>query len=192
MGLIRFSSTLIGRDGKPLVGSEARKEQQRVEKEISELEKGKSVGQNNRKVKLEDLQKTSLFTSPSSDSIYGRSVWITEFHPNPSVKPANANERFAHGLVGKLWIDSEASQIARIETVLREAFNVAGGLLFSMKAGTRFTAEETWSFSQIWLPKLRRIEMNAKAMMGVKLQIEDLTTFSGYHQFNVHSPQILQ
>ncbi len=176
---------LISRNGKPLSGSDLTKENERVEKQIRNLERGNISPLTNRRVKLEDLLHCSVFTNVREAKLDGRNIWLADFHPNPQVKPNNVNERFVHNLDGKVGIDPEAAQVVNLEFVLRDAFNIAGGMFFSMKPGTHFLDEEEWLFSKIWLPKLHKFDMNAKAMMGVKLLIDETTTYSNYQQFDV-------
>lgn len=181
----RKVARLVSRNGKPLEGSELVREQKRVDRQVTELEAGRIPQLSNRRIRLEDLLKEAVFSHAVREPFDGREVWTAEFHPDPNARASNPNERFVHNLDGSLSIDPQAFQIARLEFVLREAFNVGGGLLFSMKPGTRFVAEDAWSFSKIWLPRMRRFDMLAKAMLGVKLVISEITAFSAYHEFNV-------
>ncbi len=176
---------LISRNGKPLDDSDLAKENERIEKQIRSLERGNIPPLTNRRVKLEDLLRCSVFTNVGEAKVDGRDVWLAEFHPNPQAKPSNVNERFVHNLDGKIAVDPAALQLVSFEFVLRDAFNIAGGLWFSMKPGTHFLDQEEWLFSKIWLPKVHEFDMNAKAMIGVKLRIDEITTYSGFKEFQV-------
>lgn len=70
--------------------------------------------------------------------------------------------------------------------VLRDAFNIAGGLWFSMRPGTHYLDQEEWLFSSIWLPQLREFDMKAKALLSVKLLIKEPTSYSDYREFQVN------
>lgn len=176
---------LTSRNGKPLDATESEKENQRIEKQVRNLENGNIPPLSNRRVKLEDLLHCSVFTNVQQTQLDGRSVLSADFHPNLQVKPRNVNERFVYNLDGKIWVDPSALQVARFEFALRDKFNLAGGLWFSMKPGTHFLDKETWQFSRIWLPETHEFDMNAKAMIGVKLLIDEITTYSNFKEFNV-------
>lgn len=178
-------SRLISRNGKLLEGGDFEKEQRRVERQLRDLESGKIPPLSNRRVQIEDLLRCSVFSDVLTKTTEGRELRYAEFHPDPSVKPGTMAERFAHSLDGEIWIDPQTLQIARLEFTLRDSFNIGGGLLFSMKPGSRFSDEKVWSFAKIWLPKSRAFEMNAKAMIGVKLAIRETIAFSDFHEFNV-------
>jgi len=65
------------------------------------------------------------------------------------------------------------------------SFNIAGGLWFSMKPGTHYLDQEEWLFSSIWLPQIREFDMVAKALLGVKLLINETTSYSDFKEFQV-------
>ncbi len=176
---------LVSRNGAPLSGSDLAKENERIEKQIRKLEAGNIPPLTNRRVKLEDLLHCSVFSNVREESLDGRTVWLADFHPNPQVKPSNVYQRFVHNLDGKIGVDPAALQMVSFDFVLRDAFNIAGGLWFSMKPGTHFVDEEEWQFSRIWLPKRVEFDMNAKAMIGVKLLISEITTYSNYREFDI-------
>ncbi len=176
---------LIEKDGKPLTGSDLEKENRKVEKLVKQLDKNTAPSLDNRRLRLDDLMKATSFSNVKRNKLAGREVVETEFHPQPGYKPANISERFVSNLDGKLWLDEGFLQIARAEFTLRDNFKIAGGLFFTMKAGTRFVDEEIIYQNEVWLPKSREFVMNAKAMIGVKLAIRNSVTYSSYHRFDV-------
>ena len=123
---------MIEKDGKALTGAALEKENKRVEKLVTQLEKGAAPPLDNRRLRLQDLIRTSEFSKVRVERIQGRDLIACEFHPHQGFKPANMNERLVHSLDGNLWIDERGSQIAKAGFVLRDAFKVAGGLFFSM------------------------------------------------------------
>lgn len=175
----------ISHNGKPLEGSDLAKEDKRIESQVRNLEGGKIPPLSNRRVKLEDLLHCSIFANIRQAERDGRPVWLADFHPNRQVKPANINEKFVHNLDGTIGVDPSAFQVVSFEFVLRDSFNIAGGLWFSMKPGTHYSDQEEWLFSSIWLPKLHEFSMRAKAMIGVKLLIDETTTYSDFRKFQV-------
>lgn len=54
-----------------------------------------------------------------------------------------------------------------------------------MKPGTHYLDQEEWLFSSIWLPQIREFDMVAKALLGVKLLINETTSYSDFKEFQV-------
>lgn len=177
---------LVEKEGQPLSGSALEKENRRIEKLVTQLEKGTAPPLDNRRLRLEDLLRATTFSNLRSEKLQNRVLMVCEFHARPGYKPANISERFVANLDGKLWLDEQALQLARAEFTLRDNFKVAGGLFFNMKAGTHFTDVETF-YQEVWLPQSREFVMNAKAMIGVKIAIRNLVSFADYHRFDVNA-----
>jgi len=176
---------LIEKDGKPLTGAALQKENKRVEKLVTELENGSAPPLGNRRLRLVDLGRACQFSHVQRAAFQAREVVQCDFGPRPGFKPANTSERFVHSVDGKLWLDEQALQIVRAEFVLREAFKIGGGLFFNMKPGTRFTDEEMLYRGEVWLPKLREFVLSGKALIGVKVDLRHLVSYSDYHRFDV-------
>lgn len=175
---------LTEKNGKPLTGGTLEKEERRVEKLITQLEKGKAPELDNRRIRLEDFIAAADFSNIQTVGLQGRKLVSCAFAGRKGYKPANVNQRFVQNLTGTLLLDPEAMQVVRAEFTLVKDFKVAGGLFFNMKRGTHFVEEDTW-FSEVWLPKSREMTMKASAMIGYKLNLHSIVTFGDYRRFVV-------
>ncbi len=176
---------LIETDGKPLTGSALEHENKRVEKLVTQLEKGTAPPLDRRRIRVAELHQMCVFSNLQRVKLAGRDVVQCEFHPRLGFKPTNMQQRFVHNIDGKLWLDEQLLQIARAEFTLRDSFKIAGGVFFNMKPGSRFVDEETLYGGEVWLPKLREFRMSGKALMGVTVKVHNTITFSEYHRFDV-------
>jgi hypothetical protein len=176
---------LLSRNGKPLAGAELEKENKRIEKLITKMEKGEIPALSNRRLRLEDLVAAASFLNVRNEQMSGREVVSFDFVPRPNYKAKNLNEKFIQNVSGRLWIDPKALQLTRVDFGVNSTFKVAGGLFFAMKPGTKFSDEQLWFDNRIWLPSVARVTFKAKAMMAKSLNIEGTTTHSQYRRFDV-------
>ncbi len=176
---------LLARNGKPLSGAELDKENKRIEKLITKMEKGDIPPLTNRRLRLEDLVAAATFSNVRTEKLQGQEITACDFSPRPNYKPKNLNEKLIQNVTGKLWIDPKALQLVRADFAVNSTFKVAGGLFFSMKPGTKFSDEQLWFDNRIWLPSVGRVTFKAKAMMAKSLNLEVVTTHSQYKRFDV-------
>jgi hypothetical protein len=176
---------MTGRDGKPLNPKQQANEDKRIEHQVTEMGKGKLPPLTNRRVRLDDLLNATVFSNKREIERDGRKLIECEFHPRPMHKAANMNEKFIENVDGKVWFDEQALQWAHVEFVLRGDFKIGGGLVFNMKAGTRYDEKQQWSFNEVWLPREQEFTMQGRALIGMKLNVRNATTFSGYHRYDV-------
>jgi len=176
---------LLARNGKPLSGAELDKENKRIEKLITKMEKGDIPPLTNRRLRLEDLVAAATFSNVRTEKLQGQEITACDFSPRPNYKPKNLNEKLIQNVTGKLWIDPKALQLVRADFAVNSTFKVAGGLFFSMKPGTKFSDEQLWFDNRIWLPSVGRVTFKAKAMMAKSLNLEVVTTHGQYKRFDV-------
>jgi hypothetical protein len=185
---------LVAKNGKPLAPDEQAKEDRRVEKLVRDLDEGKAapIPHNQRRLKMSDLLRVSRFTNPRRERFRQRDVIVTDFEPNPNIKPDNLDDTFAHNLAGSMWIDTADLQIARIEFLLVGAFKVGSGAFFMMKPGSRFVTEQDRFDNEIWLPTYTEITISARAMLFANIGIIQKIAYGDYRRFDVNSEEKLK
>src|SRR6266403_4321033 len=122
-------STLVKKDGKPLSEEEQKKENDRVQKEIQDIEKrdakkeakeekakeeGKDKG-GDEEPGIEIFLRASQFVNPRRERFRDQDVLVFDFEPNPDFKPHKLAEKVVHQLAGVVWIDEKAHDVARLE-----------------------------------------------------------------------------
>ena len=117
---------LVKDDSKPLTPEEQKKEDDRFNKEFSEYpekaggacERSEEAGKRRRadqQTQISDFLRAESFTNPRRERFRGQDVIVFDFGPNPDYKPRKLAESIVQKLVGVVWIDEQARDVARLE-----------------------------------------------------------------------------
>jgi hypothetical protein len=200
---------LVQRSGKPLGESEQRKEQERVEKRIREIEQlkkerdaraakreaaakkraeaGADEGDDN--FGISDFLRVCQLVHPRRERFSGREVIVFEFEPRPGYKARNRAESMAQKLVGVMWIDEDAQEVVRAEARTTESIRVGGGLLASLGKGAEFVFEQDRINNEIWLPRYTEVNLSARVLLVAGMKVHRTEQFSDYKKFRIETQQ---
>ncbi len=197
----------VQKDGRPLNESEQRKEQERIEKRIKEIEQRKKE-QDARAAKggeakpkkngdeedddtfgISDFLRVCQLVNPRWERFSGREVIVFEFEPRPSYKARNRAESVAQKLVGVIWVDEEAQQVVRLEARTTEAIRVGGGLVASLGKGAEFVFEQDRINNEIWLPRYTEVNLSARVLLVAGIKVHRTELFSDYKKFRIDTQQ---
>jgi len=117
---------LIEKDDKPLDAKEAAKEEERIQEIV---DKHKNESEEDRKKRLEKEAKrreeSSKFVTEVADShdfrligtelVDGREAWVIDGEPRPSYEPQDNEAKFVSKFRGRLWIDKDDLQLAKMD-----------------------------------------------------------------------------
>jgi hypothetical protein len=188
---------LVGKNGKPLNESDARKEQEKVEKHIREYEERKEKEEREkaagRRKKNDDDDDFSVltflqiaqFTHPRREIYRGQPVIVFDFEPRPGYKPRNRAESLVHKLGGTLWIDEHARQVARLEARMLDSFRIGGGLVASVGRGSAVVFEQELVHNEVWLPSYAEMNISARVLLVAAMKVNRTQRFSKYQRFSV-------
>ncbi|MGC1414859.1 MAG: hypothetical protein WA817_06245 [Candidatus Acidiferrum sp.] len=195
-------STLVKKDGKPLSDEEQKKENEKTQKEIADIQKreaqkeaktekakeeGKEKKDNDDDVGIETFLRTCQFVNPRRERFRGQDVLVFDFEPNPEYKPKNMVERIVHELAGVIWIDEHAHEVARLEAYFVGDFRVAGGLLANLQKGTSFVFEQSYFNNEVWLPTYEEAHVGIRVLLMKGFNVNATTRYSDYKRFNVQT-----
>lgn len=161
---------LMKKDGRELTADEAKKESERIDKEVAKAKekraKGDSQGKEtdprgNEEVTVSRLLELGSFTNARRVAMNGRETVAIDYTGDPRAKTKNRFEGVIRDMAGTVWIDEQDKAIARIEGRFVSAFKVGGGLMASIREGTNFDVQMTKVNGEVWLPA--RIEGNGEA-----------------------------
>ena len=192
---------LVGKDGKPLSPSDARKEQEKVEKYLREHEaqkkkEAKEHARDKAKKKAEDedddvniaaFLRISQLVNPRRERFRGQQVIVFDFEPRPGYKPRNRGESLVHKLAGTIWIDETARQVARLEARITDSFRVGGGLVASVGRGSAIVLEQELLHNEVWLPSYAEMNLSARVLLVAGVKVNRIVRFSNYQRFSVES-----
>jgi hypothetical protein len=195
-------STRVKKDGKPLSSEEQKKENEKTQKHIEELqkhqakkeakeEKAKEEGKSNEKEKddpgIEVFLRACQFVNPRRERFRGQDVLVFDFEPNPEFKPHKLEEKLVQKLAGVVWIDEKAHDVARLEAYFVGDMKIGGGLLANLQRGTSFVFEQAFMNNEVWLPTYFEAHIGARVLLVKGFKINVVTRYSDYRRFNVET-----
>ena len=195
-------STLVKKNGKALSDEEQKKENEKTQKEIENIQKreakkeakdekakeeGKDKKDKDDDVGIETFLRACQFVNPRRERFRGQDVLVFDFEPNPEFHPHNMVERVVHELAGVIWIDEQAHEVARLEAYFVGDFRVAGGLLANLQKGTSFVFEQSYFNNEVWLPTYEEAHVGVRVLLMKGFNVNATTRYSDYKRFNVQT-----
>ena len=194
-------STLTNKDGKPLSEEERKKENEKTQREIEDIqkreakkeakeEKAKEEGKeqkDNEDVSIETFLRACQFVNPRRERFRGQDVLVFDFEPNPEFKAHKLEEKVVQKLAGVVWIDEKAHDVARLEAYFVGDFKFAGGLLANLQKGTSFVFEQAFINNEVWLPTYEEAHVGVRLLLVKGIKVNAVTRYSDYKKFNVES-----
>jgi hypothetical protein len=193
-------TTLVKKDGKPLSAEEQKKENEKTQKRIEELqkrqakkeakeEKAKEEGksEDSDEPGIEVFLRACQFVNPRRERFRGQDVLVFDFEPNPEFKPHKMEEKVVQKLAGVVWIDEKAHDVARLEAYFTGDMKFAGGLLANLQKGTSFVFEQEYVNDEVWLPTYMEAHVGVRLLLVKGIKVSLVTRYSDYQKFNVET-----
>lgn len=184
-----FVQRLISVNGVELSKSDKEKEDKKVKKEIENAKKEQKKRENKKKdddddsISIQTFLKILSVKDARRDKFRGQEVLIFDFEPRKDFKPKNLAENIVSKLVGSIFIDENAKQIARLEARLSDSVKIGGGLLASLSPSSAFVFEQEKIRDEVWLPSYEEINFGGKAFLFVKFNQNQITQYSDYRKY---------
>ena len=183
---------LVEKNGEPLSAKAQKKEDERIRKEVEKYEREKKDRAKREKerqqaeIQIQDFIRADRFYNPRRETMDGREVIAFDFERNPHFKAHTLAEKLAQSLEGTIWIDEQASEVARLAARFDKNFGIGWGILASVHRGTAIQFEQTLLHDQVWLPVYSEIHVSARALFfGANENVTD--RYSDYRRFHVRS-----
>jgi hypothetical protein len=193
-------STVVKKDGKALSDVERKKENEKTQKRIEELqkretkkeakeEKAKEEGKSEEKDEpgIEIFLRACQFVNPRRERFRGQDVLVFDFEPNPEFKAHKLVEKVVQKLAGVVWIDEKAHDVARLEAYFVGDMRFAGGLLANLQKGTSFVMEQAYVNNEVWLPTYEEAHVGVRVLLLKGIKVNAVTRYSDYKKFNVET-----
>jgi hypothetical protein len=181
----------VSKEGKPLSDDEARKEQERVEKEIKKAreraEKRERDPDDPNELGIKQFLEAARFTNGRYEDYRGKRVLAYDFEPNPDFKPHTRAETLANRLNGTVWIDAQALQVVRLETHMTGDLKIGGGLVANIRKGSALILEQEFVNDEVWLPSMVDASIGARVLLLKSAHERIIDHFSNYRKFRVDS-----
>jgi hypothetical protein len=193
-------TTRVKKDGKSLSAEEQKKENEKTQKRIEELqkreakkeakeEKTKEEGKSGEKddPDIEVFLRACQFVNPRRERFRGQDVLVFDFEPNPEFKPHKLVEKLVQKLAGVVWIDEKVHDVVRLEGYFVGDMKFAGGLLVNLQKGTSFVFEQSFVNNEVWLPTYGEAHIGVRFLLVKGIKASVVTRYWDYKKFNVET-----
>jgi hypothetical protein len=184
---------LIAKDDKPLSVSEAKKEDEKIQKLITKYEK---ENENSRRKRVAKAEKTAeedrqfvreiadafKFRFVAMESMDGRQTYVVDADPIPGYKPKLKDASILPKVRFRLWIDKADAQWAKLDIECIDTISW-GLFLARVHKGSTMRLEQTRVNDEVWLPKHFALKADARVVLLKSLKLEIDVTFRDYRKF---------
>ncbi len=184
---------LIARNDKPLPERDARKEQDKMDKEIarreheSAEERAKLEKERRERRKfLNEVPDAFNFKLLGQEQVSGKPAWVISAEPKPGYQAKERLAKVIEHLRGKIWIDQADYQWVKVEAEATGAISFGFGLL-KIEPGAALRFEQTRVNDEVWLPASASIQAAARVALLKHIRSEVDMRFQGYKKFQTDS-----
>lgn len=187
---------VIERDGKPLSAADARKEQERMDREIA---KRKSESASDRQKRIdherkeqeeairfrEEVMRAFAFRIEGEEKVNAFTAWRIAGDPRPDFRAKSRDGKMLSKIRGRIWVDQKTGDWLKfdVETLDKITF---GGFLASVAPGATISAQQMRVNEELWHPEWVRVKLNARALWK-KINADVETSFRNFRKFQVES-----
>jgi len=187
---------LTEKDGKPLPAQEARKEQEKMDREIARR-KSESASKRQERVReqqkrekeaiemREEVMHAFQFRLEGSEKINGFDAWKIAGEPRADFKAKSREGKMLSKIRGKIWVEKQSNVWLRFEVVTLDKLTF-GGFLASIGQGATLSAQQMRVNDELWHPEWFRIRLNARALLK-KFNADVEESFRGFRKFQTES-----
>ncbi len=184
---------LIARDDKALSSNEARREQQKLDREVDKsrdmpaAEKVRIDKQRAQQRKfLRELPDAFTFKLSGQEDVSGRPAWVVEADPKPGFHPKDSRANLLANIRGKVWVDQAEYQWVKGEAEVIDTFSL-GFMLLRIAPGGRISFEQTRVNDEVWLPVRFSLRADARVALVKNIRAAIDVTYRDYKKFQADS-----
>jgi hypothetical protein len=180
---------LVRKDGKDLTPEQARKEQDRVNKEVLKISKPGYTNPNKDEITVSRLLQIVTFSRPRRVQLNGRDTIAFDFAGDPHAKTHGRGEDALKKVSGSIWIDEADREVSRMSATLDENYHVGFGLLASVAKGSNVVFDQALIRNEAWLPTAIALHLQARALLVAGFRAEIDIRFDQYKKFQTDAVQ---
>jgi hypothetical protein len=95
-------------------------------------------------------------------------------------------EKIAQRVVGVVWIDEQARDIARLEAHFSDSAKVGGGIVAAIEKGSNMVFEQAKVNGEVWLPVYAEVHFAGRVLF-LKAKSNQIDRYSDYQKFHAES-----
>ena len=161
---------LVKRNGQPLSVEEVTRERQREQdfrRQLPERKRRKEQGLSQDEVALnEELIGRYTFDLAGQETVSGRSCYVITYRPERDDLPIRRRiDRLLNKVSGKVWVDTQDYEIARLEIHLAGKATMWAGLIASVRK-LEGEFEQTRTDEGVWLPLRIQGSLDARVLVA--------------------------
>lgn len=181
----------LERDGKPLPPAEAKKEQEKVDREVKKFSDPKEA----EKARSHDEKQADMFLRAlmlqhgRRAQRNGRSTLLYDLAGDPHFHPKKMEERFAQALTGSMAIDEQSGTPIDIRFETTRDIKIGGGLLANLHKGFWLHLVQQRQPDGVWIMKSVEGNGDARAALFVHARFRFKEEMDNCHLFSVDTQQ---
>lgn len=184
---------LVQRDDKPLSAKEARKEQEKLDKELAKRQR-ESASEKTKADKdraeqrryLREVPEAFNLTVQGTTQMGDRPVWIIGAQPKTGYEPKIKRAEMLAHLRGKIWVDQTDYQWVKAEVEVIDPISFGLGMV-KLAAGSILNFEQVRVNEEVWLPARISVRADARVLYLRNLREELDITYRDYQKFQAES-----
>jgi hypothetical protein len=180
---------LVRKDGKDLSPDQARKEQDRVNKEVLKITKPGYSDPDKNEITVSRLLQIVAFSRPRRVRLNGRDTIAFDFAGDPHAKTHGRDEEALKKVSGTIWVDEADREVSRMSATLDENYHVGFGLLASVAKGSNMVFDQALIRNEAWLPTAIALHLQARAFLVAGFRAEIDIRFDQYKKFQTDAVQ---
>jgi hypothetical protein len=180
---------LVRKDGKDLSPDQARKEQDRVNKEVLKITKPGYSDPDKDEITVSRLLQIVAFSRPRRVQLNGRDTIAFDFTGDPHAKTHGRDEEALKKVSGTIWVDEADREVSRMSATLDENYHVGFGLLASVAKGSNMVFDQALIRNEAWLPTAIALHLQARAFLVAGFRAEIDIRFDQYKKFQTDAVQ---
>jgi hypothetical protein len=181
---------LVRKDGKDLTPDQARKEQDRVNKEVLKISKPGYTDPDKGEITVSRLLQIVTFSKPRRVRLNGRDTIAFDFAGDEHAKAHGRDEDALKKVSGTIWIDEADHEVSRMNATLDENYHVGFGLLASVAKGSNVVFDQALIRNEAWLPTAIALHLQARAFLVAGFRADIDVRFDQYRKFQTDAVQL--
>ena len=180
---------LVRKDGKDLTPDQARKEQDRVNKEVIKISQQGEDKPDKDDITVARLLQIVTFSRPRRVSLNGRDTIAFDFAGDEHAKTHGRGEDALKKVSGTVWVDEADREVSRMSATLDENYHIGFGLLASVAKGSNVVFDQALIRKEAWLPTAIALHLQARALLVAGFRADIEIRFDQYQKFQTDAVQ---
>jgi hypothetical protein len=180
---------LVRKDGKDLSPDQARKEQDRVNKEVVKISQQGEGNPDKDDITVGRLLQIVTFSKPRRVSLNGRDTIAFDFAGDEHAKTHGHGEDALKKVSGTVWVDERDREVSRMSATLDENYHIGFGFLASVAKGSNVVFDQALIRNEAWLPTAIALHLQARALLIAGFRADIDIRFDQYQKFQADAEQ---